>query len=297
MPAHLTAVVTPRDLWRAWSFEPSVLIPLALTLILYLWGMRNARGAAPGRGIPAARAGCFLGAMLSLVVALVSPLDALSGALFSAHMVQHLILMLVSAPLFVLSEAGVVMAWALPRRWAQGFSRGVNRSHSLRRGWQGLTSPVSAWLLFAMPMWVWHASSLFEAALHHPTIHTLEHVSFLGTAVLFWWVLFRRTRAEHLHYAMAIVYLFTTMLHSGILGALMIFSAEPWYSYYAAFTGPWGLTPLEDQQLAGLIMWIPGGIVFTLLTIGYFAAWFRALERRSTRLEQSEALAGRQKTE
>jgi putative membrane protein len=111
--------------------------------------------------------------------------------------------------------------------------------------------------------------------------------------MLFWWVLLKPTTQDHVHYGLAIPYLFTTVLHSGVLRALMTFSSQPWYPYYAPLVGSWGLTPLQDQQLAGLIMWIPGGAVFSLLTIGYFAAWLRALEQRSIRLQQRDALRTR----
>ena len=288
----------PHALWSAWSFEPAILILIALTTLIYARGMWNAsQRASPGHSLPVWRWLLFLAAMLSLVVALVSPLDALSSALFSAHMVQHLLLMIITAPLLVLGELPLAIVWAMPRNWAQGFGHGLNRTGFFSRAWQALISPVSAWLLFAASMWVWHASTLYEAALRNDTIHTLEHLSLILASMLFWWVLFRRTTADHIHDAMVIVYLFTTMLHSTILGALMTFTSLPWYSYYASSVTAWGLTPLEDQQLAGLIMWVPGGVVFTLLTIGYFAAWFRALERRSARLQQRGPLPARQKTE
>ncbi len=288
------APVTPHSLWQAWSFAPTVLILIGVTTLIYVLGMwRAARRATTVHRTEAWRWLSFAGAMLSLVAALISPLDAMSGALFSAHMVQHLILMMITAPLLALSELPVAVVWALPRGWAQGLGRGLNRS----RAWQALTSPVSAWLLFAATMWIWHASTLYEAALRNETIHTVEHLSFVLASMLFWWVLFRRTTAEHVHYGMVILYLFTTMLQSTILGALMTFTSLAWYSSYASTASAWGLTPLEDQQLAGLIMWMPGGVVFTLMTIGYFAAWFRALERRSARLQQNDAISAHPKIE
>ncbi len=233
----------------------------------------------------------FVTAMVSLVVALVSPLDALSDALFSAHMTQHLILMVIAPPLLVLGELPLAIVWALPRNWAQGLGHGLNRS----RIWRALLSPVSAWLLFTIPMWVWHASALYQAALRNETIHTLEHLVFVLTGMLFWWVLFQRTAADHVHYGRAVVYLFTAMLQSTVLGALMTFTSVPWYKYYTSSVAPWGMTPLEDQQLAGLIMWLPGGVIFTVLTIGYFAAWLRSLERRSARLQpRDEFRTGRE---
>jgi putative membrane protein len=215
-----------------------------------------------------------------------SPLDVLSDDLFSAHMVQHLILTLVAAPLLVISDFQLALLWALPRRRAQALGSGFNQSQSLSSGWRVLNNPVFVWIAFTLAMWLWHAPVLYQAALHDETIHTLEHLTFLITGALFWWILFKRTRPDHVHYAMTVPFLFLTVLQSGVLGALMTFTSQPWYSDYAASVMRWGLTPLQDQQLAGLIMWILGGTVFTLLTIGYFAAWLHALEQRSTQLKR-----------
>lgn len=118
---------------------------------------------------------------------------------------------------------------------------------------------------------------LYEAALRDEMIHALEHLGFLATAMVFWWVLLQYNRPRPARYVMAVPYLFATSIQSGILGALMTFSARPWYPYYTALTMSWGLTPLQDQQLAGLIMWLPGSAIFTLLTIGYFAASLKGL--------------------
>ncbi len=280
--------VTPNNVWRAWSFEPPVLILIGITTLLYVWGTWRAPHGAALSTRHWGQWTSFLGAMLSVAVALVSPLDALSAALFSAHMVQHLILTLVSAPLLILSDLPVAVVRALPRRWSRAMGQGLNRSAALSRAWHGISSPAGAWLSFAVPLWAWHSSALFEAALRNETIHALEHLLFVATGMLFWWVLLRRTTADHLHYGMAVVYLFITMLQSTILGALMTFTTRPWYAYYSPLVAPWGMTPLQDQQLAGLIMWMPGGLVFTSLTIAYFAAWYRALERRSSRMQARE---------
>ncbi len=226
---------------------------------------------------------CFAGAMLTLVVALVSPLDALGDSLFTAHMLQHLLLMLVAAPLLVLSEFPLALLRALPRAWAQRLVRGLNRSGMLRRVSDVLNIPAVAWLIFTIEMWVWHSSLLYQAALRNETIHSLEHIGFVLSGMLFWWVLFKHTTARHTQYGMAILYLFAASVQSGILGALMMFTSVPWYAFYASRVGAWGLTALQDQQLAGLIMWIPGGAVFNVLTIGYFAAWWRAMEERGKR--------------
>jgi putative membrane protein len=286
--------LAPHDLWNAWNFEALILIPLAITTVIYLWGMRNVwQRAGTGRGIKKRQYGSFFGALLALCIAFVSPLDSLSEVLFSAHMIQHMILMLIAAPLLVMSDLPLAFLWALPRNSAQGLGYRWNQSRPLVRIWQILRSPLFAWILFTITFWIWHASSLYVAALQNAWIHVFEHFTFLATAMLFWWILLKPTQQKHLQYAIAIPYLFTTLLQSGILGALMTFTPQAWYPYYATLVTSWGLTPLQDQQLAGLIMWIPGGAVFTLLTIGYFAAWLRALEQRSVRLQQRDILARR----
>lgn len=288
--AHPGQPIAPHDLWMAWNFEPAVLLLLEATLLIYLIGLRNVwRQAGRGRGMDLRQAVSFIGAWATLFIALISPLDALSGALFSAHMAQHLLLSLVAAPLFVLSNFPVAFFWALPRRWAQSIGQHRNRLRLLASAWHLISSPVSAWLLFAVSFWGWHAPLFYEAALRSEAIHILEHFILLATASLFWWVLFKQTGPAHIRYGAALPYLFTTALHNTILGALMTFTSRPWYSYYTTSVLAWGLTPLQDQQLAGLIMWLPGGAVFTLLTIGYFAAWLHALEQRNPRLPWQSA--------
>jgi putative membrane protein len=280
--AHPDRPLLSHDLWTAWNYAPSIWIPILITILIYIWGVRQVwQRAGRGHGITRRQWPSFVGAILMLALALVSPLDALSDELFSAHMVQHLILILAAAPLLVLSDFQLALLWALPRQQAQTLGSSVNQS---RRSI--LTHPVLVWILFTATMWLWHASTLYEAALHNETIHTLEHITFLFTATLFWWVLFKHTRPDRIHYGMTVPFLFLTVLQSGILGALMTFTTQPWYSAYALSAPHWGLTALQDQQLAGLIMWMPGGAVFTLLTIGYFAAWLMALEKHS---EQSQS--------
>ena len=282
IPPHPREPLSPHDLWTAWNFNLWLLIPLAFVLFIYFLGTRNLwRSAGVGRGIPVWRVLCFLGAVLLLLLALISPLDALAEVLFSAHMVQHLILIMIAAPLLVLSNVPLAFLWALSRPRAQNLGQGLNRTRILSRVWRFLSRPIVAWFLFTIVLWAWHATALYEAALQDEVVHVLEHLIFILTALLFWGVLLNRTTQDHVHHGTAVLYLFTTVLHSGVLGALMTFSDQPWYPYYAAYTPTWGLTPLQDQQIAGLIMWMPGGAVFTLLTIGYFALWMRALEKRS----------------
>ncbi|PYK35494.1 MAG: cytochrome c oxidase assembly protein, partial [Verrucomicrobia bacterium] len=130
----------------------------------------------------------------------------------------------------------------------------------------------------------WHAPALFEATLENESIHALQHASFLFSALLFWWaVIHGRKRA--LGFGLAVLYMFTTALHSGLLGALLTFANSVWYPGYAERTAAWGLTPLEDQQIGGLIMWIPAGLVYIAAGLALFAGWLRESEMRARTFE------------
>ena len=276
---HPGEPIAPHDVWNAWNGEPTIWLAIGLVTLIYAWGVYRAwRQAGPGRAIAYRQAGFFLGAILALAAALISPLDALSSVLLSAHMTQHLVLILAAAPLLVLSDFGLALLWALPRRTAQTLSRQLKRRQGVDRAWRSIRSPVGAWLIFTITLWVWHAPVLYESALRDEVVHALEHGIFLAAAVLFWSVLFSHGKMKHARSGEGIPYLFTTLIQSSIFGALMTFGDQPWYAFYQALTPTWGLSPLQDQQLAGLIMWLPGGAVFTLLTIYSFAAWLRAQE-------------------
>jgi putative membrane protein len=291
--AHTGEPLAPHDLWAAWNGDVLLLLGLALVLWLYVTGVRKVWArAGVGRGISTRRAAAFAGGFAALVIALISPLDALSGVLFSAHMVQHLILMLIAAPLLAWSDFPLALMYALPRRWSQRIGRTWNAASFVQRLWGVLRKPIAAWVLFGVTMWVWHVPTLYDAALRSEPIHALEHFSFLLTAMLFWWVLLDSSRLAHVRYGIAVPYLFTTGLHSGILGALLTFASAPWYSVYAAADAvrSWGVSPIQDQQIAGLIMWIPGGAVFTLLAIITFGVWLAALDKRDG--HQAEQFTG-----
>jgi cytochrome c oxidase assembly factor CtaG len=127
---------------------------------------------------------------------------------------------------------------------------------------------------------------LFQATLESEFVHTLQHLSFLLSALLFWWALIHGRRGL-MGYGAAVLYMFTTSIHSGVLGALITFSSSVWYPAYAATTSSWGLTPLEDQQLGGLIMWIPAGLVYIFAGLALFAGWLRESERRALNRERA----------
>ncbi len=275
------------DLARAWSFEPLVIISLTITAILFAIGLyRLWREAPKRRSIRTWEALCFAGGWLALVIALVSPLHAWGSVLFSAHMSQHEILMLVAAPLLVLGRPLIAFLWALPLNWSRRLGN-VAKITWINRLWRALTIPLVAWLVHAIALWTWHIPALFDATLHSETIHTFQHLSFLLSALLFWWAIIHG-RQGAMGYGAAVLYLFTTSVHSGALGALITVAGSVWYPSYVGLTASWGLTPLEDQQLGGLIMWIPAGLVYVIAGLALFAGWLREADLRSTKRERLE---------
>jgi cytochrome c oxidase assembly factor CtaG len=219
------------------------------------------------------RAGRRLARLAAVVVlggALGPPLDAMAHRSLAAHMVQHEVLMLLFAPLAALAWPVALWLAAVPR----SVRRRALRRRPVRRAWQIATSIPAAWLLHALAVWGWHAPRLFDAAAASSALHALQHASFAGTAVLFWWSLLRPGASG---YGAAVASAFTTALHTGALGALLTLVPRP---LYAAYAGP---AALEDQQLAGLIMWVPAGGLLVVAGVGLAAAWLREAARRATR--------------
>jgi putative membrane protein len=269
-----------------WELDPGSVILLAITAVLYAIGVaRLWRRVGAGHSIRWTECLCYCAGWMAAALALISPLHQWGSTLFAAHMVQHEVLMLIAAPLLILGRPLPVFLWALSRASSRGFSRGLN-ARPIRAGWHFFTHPFVAWLSHALVLWIWHIPVFFEATLVSPFIHALQHSSFLGSALLFWLALFQghRRRAGN---GMGVMYLFTTALHTGILGALLTFAGQPWYPAYANTAPLWGVSPLEDQQLGGLIMWIPGGVVYIVAGLVLFSDWLREATGRASANELS----------
>jgi putative membrane protein len=249
-----------------WTFDGWVVAPLLVSLAWYAVGYLRLRHRSSVAAAHHASAGWFIAGWLVLAAALVTPLHEAGERSFAAHMVEHELLMLVAAPLLVLSHPIGIALWAFPqgmRRALAAAGRGISTP------WRALTAPTTATLLQAVALWAWHAPRLFDLALANPGWHVVQHLSFLVTALLFWWAVLRGH--EH-RVGVSVGCLFFTATVSGALGALMAFSSSPWYAGYAASgLDAFGLTPAEDQQLAGLLMWIPGGVVHALAGLALFA--------------------------
>jgi cytochrome c oxidase assembly factor CtaG len=270
------------------ALDPLAVFSLGLVAFLYARGLAEIWRRAGGRkGLRGWEAVSFGAGWLTLVVAAASPLHPWGEILFSAHMAQHETLILVAAPLLVLGRPLAVFLWALPPAARERVGEWA-ASRPVSAAWQAITGPLAVFVIHGLALWLWHAPALYEAALRSDAVHLLQHASFFGSAALFWWALIHG-RYGKMGYGVAVFYVFATALHSGVLGALLTFAPRLWYPIYAERTAVWGLSPLEDQQLAGLIMWVPSGALFVALALGLFAAWLGEAERRA-RMGETERL-------
>jgi putative membrane protein len=252
----------------------AVAVPLVLAGCAYARGLRRAwRRAGAGRGVRPAEALAFGAGVAVLAVMIALPLHESGRLRFAPHMLEHELLRVLAAPLLAAGRPGVPYLLALPLAWRRLVS-GWIMNGGARRLWQPLFRPGAAWALYGAALWLWHAPALFEAALQSETVHYLQHLTLLVTALLFWASLLPR-RADGKTRIAAVFSLFTTSMHSTLLGALLTLSPTVWYASYAGATGPGGLSALEDQQLAGLIMWVPAGLVYMAAALALLGASLR----------------------
>jgi putative membrane protein len=268
-----------------WSADSWLLVPLYAAAILFLVGTwRLWRRAGSGRGVRYCQAACFWTGWSVIAIALVSPLHWLSEQMLAAHMVEHELLMVAAAPLLVLSRPITAFLWASPlgaRRWLKTLAAAT----PLAALWMVLTNASVATLIHVATIFAWHTPSLFEAATSNPLLHKLQHATFLGTALLFWWAILNLPKCQ---FGVGAAHLFATMMAMSLLGGLLTLTPRLWYPSYSA--PPLGFTPLEDQQLAGLVMWIPGCAVYAIAALVFLAVWIAASGRHELRLKKIEVL-------
>jgi cytochrome c oxidase assembly factor CtaG len=248
------------------------LLPLALLYAAGAWRL-SARSRL-GRGERAKGAGLFASGWLVLAFALASPLHEGGERSFTLHMIEHELVMLAAAWLLAASRPLPILLWALPKGM-RGRAGALGNAPWLAGPWRFLTDPVVATIVQAVILVAWHMPALFDRALESEAWHVAQHLSFLGSALLFWWAMANGRGGQ----GVAAICLFATSLVGGLLGALMSFSASPWYRGYAAMgMTPLGMDPVEDQHLAGLLMWIPGGLVHAAAALFFLHKWLQASE-------------------
>jgi putative membrane protein len=254
-----------------WEFDPLVLIPLALAPAIFLVGQRRLHQRS---SVSRNRSWLFLGGWAVLALSLISPLHQGGEQSFTLHMIEHELIMLVATLMLAASQAGGILAWGLPGPLRRAL--GGSWKAPLASVWRRLTEPVTATVLQAVVMWLWHAPALFDRALDSDAWHAAQHLSFVAASLFFWVAMLDSRRGGYL---LSAACLFLTTLVEGALGALMALSASPWYSAYAAMgLSEIGLDPTTDQQLAGLIMWIPGGLVHGAAALILVYRWLTTSE-------------------
>jgi cytochrome c oxidase assembly factor CtaG len=260
------------------GIDARIAVPLLLLALAYAIGAwRLRRRSRLGRGERARGVRLFAAGWLTLAFAIASPLHEGGERSFTLHMIEHELVMLAAAWLLASSRPLPVLLWALPPE-LRGRAGALGNSSWLSAPWRLLTDPVVATIVQAVVLVAWHMPALFDRALGGEGWHIAQHLSFLAGALLFWWAMANPGGGRHGH-GVAAICLFATSLVGGLLGALMSFSAGPWYRAYAAMgMTALGMSPVEDQHLAGLIMWIPGGLVHAGAALFFLYKWLKASE-------------------
>jgi putative copper resistance protein D len=276
--AHGSAAPAPvlPDVLAAWSFDPTVLVPVGLSAAGYLWAVRRVGRAHPTNPVPRLRTACWLAGLGSIVLALQSPIERYDTTLFSLHMVQHILLILVAAPLLALGAPITLLLRAVGPATRRRVILPILHSWPIR----AITFPLVTWLLFAFAMWGTHFSPLFDRSLEEPTVHQLEHLVYVVTACLFWWpVVGLDPSPWRMREPIRILYTFLQMPQNSFLGLAIISATAPLYHHYATLARDWGPSVLDDQQMAGALMWVAGDLVFLAAILGIVVGWMRREER------------------
>ena len=264
-----------------WSIDPYGAVLMTLLALAYARGQLGLLRRAGARAQRRARAASFWIGWTALAIALGPPLDALTAVSFAAHMGQHEIMMLVAAPLLVMARPLGVLLWGLPNGLAR-CAAAIVQARAVRRAAAWMCAPLAAWVIHAGVLWGWHVPMAFEAGLASEAMHWLQHASFFAAALIFWGSVFARGLAGERR-GPAIISVLTTAIHTTLLGTLLTISARVWYPTYAEAANPWHLSAIEDQQLGGLIMWVPGGMIFVIVGVALMALWLKEVGARGSR--------------
>ena len=279
------AFVRPEEVWSSWAVHPEAIAPLVAAALWYAYGA----GAMPAWS--RLRSISFFGGLAAAAIALASPLDPLGETIFTGHMIQHLVMVLVAAPLLAYGAPSVPMTRALPGRLRASLGRLRGRPLGRSSGTVA-RNPFVALAAHAVLLWLWHLPLLYEAALRGVAIHALEHLSFLGSAFWFWATIIPARRRASAGYPVRILAVFANLLQSGALGVLLLFASQPLYTAQVAGAAAWEMSPLQDQQLAGVLMWVPPAALHFGAMAVLFVRWLSSTEARMRSREVSVRLEG-----
>ena len=270
-----TAAATP-GFWD-WSFDPPLVLVIDLA-VMYWLGNRRTVTPQRKRGEQRWRSACFYLALVTLAIALASPIERLSEQLFWVHMIQHVLLIVVAAPLIVVAQPWIRLWRSLPLEWRRWLARNLShgrRTAPLRALSRALGTPLAGFLCFSVVLLAWHLPGLFDATLRNGTLHALEHTLFFTTAVMF----FKQTLPSPplritLAPAQRVVFAIGGMIVSWVLAVVLALAPHPLYDFYAhQASRPGGISAMADQQIAAGIMWVPGSITFLIVVFVYVHRW------------------------
>ena len=261
-----------------WFADPAVLAPLALVVVIYVRRFREARRESGGRGATWVHALAFAGGMLALLAALVTPIDGLGeDYLFSAHMFQHVLLGDIAPLLLLLSLSRVILRPV------------TRRLMGVERALGPLASPITAIVIWLGTMYLWHIPALYDAAIQHPLVHALEHLSFFGAGIALWWPLVQPIPMRHgLTGLQPLAYIAGAKGGLAALGLVLAWSSTAFDPFYEDAPRIWGLTAVEDQNVAGVIMMVEQSLTLVMVLVWVFVRMLTRSEEEQLRRERLE---------
>ena len=295
-----------RTIFSVWEFRPEVLLPLGVMLYLYLRGWlrlreiqrrvdakrRKQRWRLARRSEPLAtpwRLVSYLAGWLTLLVALISGIDAYGSMFFFVHMLQHLLIMMVAPPLLWLAQPYAIGMWGLPRRWRLEVGSLFTGGAPARRALDAIAKPGLAWMVMVVVTWVWHDGKMYNLSLTSELIHDIQHLSFVAMGLYYWWLVIGAA-PRHYRFASPLkrsLYLLAAVPPNALLGLSIALAEEPLYAYYTAVPRLWGVSVMADQQWGGILMWVPGSMMFMMAALVSAAVYFVEEEKKEA-LPQSE---------
>ena len=269
-----------------WTFEPAPTLGIVAALLWWRWAVGRVNAAHPTKPVPRVRTAAFVGGMAAIAVALLSGVDRYDTTLFSVHMVQHVLLTLVAAPLIAVSGPVTLLLRVASPETRRRQILPVLHARITRI----VAFPVVAWIVFAGVTWVTHFSPLFNAALEDPLIHDLEHALFLLSASLFWWPAAAVDPApRRMTHPVRLLYVFLQMTQNTFLSVVILNAQTVLYPHYATTQRTWGPTPLEDQAMAAALMWVVGDLLFLAAIFAILIGWSRTEDRGAARVDRRAA--------
>ena len=270
------------DFLLAWQFDLSVIVPVVVAALLYAWAANRVVRAHPANPVPRFRELSWYAGLIAILVALTSPIGTYDTTLFSIHMIEHLILMMVAAPLLAIGAPITLLLRVVSADTRRRRILPILHSRVMR----AISFPATTWLIFAAVLWATHFSPLFNASLDNDAIHIFEHALYVVAALLFWWpVVGADPSPWRLPHPVRVLYLFLGMPQVAFLGLAIYSAPQVLYAHYETLVRTWGPSPLADQAWAGAIMWLGGDMMYFVALILAVWVWLRAEEAEGVRVD------------